>query len=61
MLKVDGRLIRTKINGGYKYEVVDGTRYFKELEDAFKYCNKVYGITKIQLGIRKGRLTKESK
>lgn len=58
MLKVDGRLIRTKIKGGYKYEVVDGTRYFKTLEEAMKYCNKVYGITKIQLCIRKGRIYK---
>ena len=54
--KVDGILKRTKIgNGIYKYHVEDGTRYFKEFEDAFNYSNKIYNYTKIMLGIRKNR------
>lgn len=54
--KVDGILKRIKIGDGiYKYYVEDGTRYFKDLEDAFEYSNKIYIYTKIMIGIRKNR------
>lgn len=54
--KVDGILKTIKTRDGfYKYYVENGTRYFKEFEDAFEYSNKVYNCTKIMLGIRKNR------
>jgi len=65
MYKVDGRLIKEKIGntGLFRYRLIDGTRYFDDLEKAFNYSNKVYNYTKIMLGVRKSHksLTKKTK
>lgn len=54
MIRVDGCLKRHYIPsiGGYKYEIIEGYRYFKELEHAISYANAVYYKTGVMLGIR---------
>ena len=54
MIKVDGILKKevNEVSGLVKYHVVDGTRYFYDLNKALDYAEKVAQKTGIYLCVR---------
>lgn len=54
MYKVDGILKRHYVPdmGGYKCIVDDGRKYFKTLEEACAYADKVFETTGVMLAVR---------